>query len=152
MAKDVLLEALDKWCQRNEIEKEKRNAVQEALTKMRAEMDLALKEQEMKLRAEYSKREGILIGKLGERKCKKRSKMTGRKGPKTEFMKNQLCAFERFLSAHGYDGDESRLYALANQCWLANKKKWDKMKSAEGQKKGYSSAKIMADAYKKTKQ
>ena len=52
MAEDVLLEALDKWCQRNEIEKEKRIAVQEALIKMRAEMDLALQEQEKKLRAE----------------------------------------------------------------------------------------------------
>lgn len=52
MAKDVLLEALDKWCQRNEIEKEKRIAVQEALIKMRAEMDLALQEQEKKLSAE----------------------------------------------------------------------------------------------------
>ena len=73
----------------------------------------------------------------------------GGKGLKTEFMKRQLRAFERFLSAHGCDGDESRLYALANQCWLANKRKWDKAKSAEGQNKGYSCPKVLADAYKK---
>jgi hypothetical protein len=65
-------------------------------------------------------------------------------------MKQQLRAFERFLSAHGYDGDESRLYAFANQCWMANKRKWDKAKSAEGQNKGYSCPKVMADAHRKS--
>ena len=74
------------------------------------------------------------------------------RGPKTKVMEEQLRVFSHFVIKQNYDGDESKLYALANQCWLANKKKWDKMKSAEGQKKGYSSAKIMADAYKKTKQ
>ena len=120
------------------LEGEKAKAVKEAVQK-----------QEMELRAEYSKREGILIGKLGERKHKNRSKRFGRKGPKTEFMKKQLRVFERFLNKHGYDGDERRLYALANQCWFENEKKWEKAKSVEGQKKGYSSHKVMADAYKK---
>ena len=64
-------------------------------------------------------------------------------------MKLQLRAFERFLSAHGYDGNESRLYALAKQCWVANKRKWDRAKASDGQNKGYSSPKVMADAYKK---
>ena len=73
----------------------------------------------------------------------------GGKGLKTEFMKLQLRAFERFLSAHGYDGNESRLYALAKQCWVANKRKWDRAKASDGQNKGYSSPKVMADAYKK---
>ena len=116
----------------------------------KAEKDRALQEQEMKLRAEHNKREGILIDKLGERKCKKRSKMTGRKGPKTKFMEKQLRVFSRFVTEHKYKDDTRTLYALANQCWLANKEKWNNAKSAEGQKKGYSSAKIMADAYKKT--
>jgi len=73
----------------------------------------------------------------------------GGKGPKTEYMKQQQRTFGRFLAAQRYDGDESRLYALANQCWLANKRKWDKAKVSDGQKKGYSSVKVLADAYKK---
>ena len=73
----------------------------------------------------------------------------GGMGPKTEFMKGQLKSFGRFLKNVRYDGDKSKLYALANQCWFDNKQKWDKAKSAEGQKKGYSSSKVMADAYKK---
>ena len=81
---------------------------------------------------------------------KPRSKRgVGGKGPKTEYMKRQLRIFGHFLAAQKYDGDESRLYALANQCWLTNKRKWDKAKSAEGQNKGYSCPKVMADAHKK---
>lgn len=74
----------------------------------------------------------------------------GGKGLKTEFMKRQLSSFMRFLGKVRYDGDESRLYALANQCWNAKKAKWDKAKLAEGQNKGYSSSKVLADAYKKS--
>ena len=74
----------------------------------------------------------------------------GGKGLKTEFMKQQMRTFERFLSAHGYDGDDSRLYALANQCWMANRRKWDKAKVSDGQNKGYSRSKVMADAYRKS--
>lgn len=74
----------------------------------------------------------------------------GGKGPKTEFMKKQLSTFKRFLSTQLYDGVESRLYALANQCWNKNKTKWDKAKLAQGQSKGYSSSKVLADAYKKS--
>lgn len=74
----------------------------------------------------------------------------GGKGPKTEFMKRQLSAFKRFLSAAGYDGDESRLYSMATQCWLKNRAKWEKAKCATGQNKGYSCAKVLADAQKKS--
>ena len=74
----------------------------------------------------------------------------GGKGPKTEFMKKQLKSFGRFLVNMRYKGDESRLYALATQCWNTNKAKWDKAKIAEGQNKGYSSSKVLADAYKKS--
>ena len=76
----------------------------------------------------------------------------GGRGPKTEFMKRQLNGFGRFLEKVRYDGDESRLYAFANQCWIKNKAKWDKAKTAEGQNKGYSAPKVLADAYKKAKQ
>lgn len=65
-------------------------------------------------------------------------------------MKGQLAAFRRFLPTQGYDGNERRLYALAHQCWLKNKAKWDSAKLAEGQKKGYSSSKVLADAYRKS--
>ena len=74
----------------------------------------------------------------------------GGKGLKTEFMKRQLRAFAGYLSTHGYDGDESALYAHANRCWLANRRKWDAAKNAEGQNKGYSASKVLADAYKKS--
>ena len=74
----------------------------------------------------------------------------GGRGPKTEYMKRQLRIFGRFLAAQKYGGDESRLYALANQCWLANRRRWDKARLSAGQRKGYSSAKVLADAHKKT--
>ena len=54
------------------------------------------------------------------------------------------------LAAQKYGGDESRLYALANQCWLANRRRWDKARLSTGQNKGYSSAKVLADAHKKS--
>ena len=66
-------------------------------------------------------------------------------------MKGQLDSFRRFLEKVRYDGDESRLYALANRCWIESKAKWDKAKVAEGQSKGYSASKVLADAYKKSK-
>ena len=72
----------------------------------------------------------------------------GGRGPKTEFMKRQLTCFKRFLREVRYTGDESRLYAHANRCWIENKAKWDKAKTAEGQSKGYSCPKVLADAYK----
>ena len=87
---------------------------------------------------------------VGRRKPSGKRGVGGR-GPKTEFMKKQLCAFVRYLSGHGYDGDESALYAYANRCWLAHRRKWDAAKSAEGQNKGYSAPKVLADAYKKSK-
>ncbi len=87
------------------------------------------------------------------RRMAQRSKRgIGGRGPKTEFMKRQLNGFGRFLEKVRYDGDESRLYAFANQCWIKNKAKWDKAKTAEGQNKGYSAPKVLADAYKKAKQ
>ena len=73
----------------------------------------------------------------------------GGKGPKTEYMKRQLRIFGRFLAVQKYDGDESRLYALANQCWLTNRRRWDKARLSAGQRKGYSSAKVLADAHRK---
>ena len=87
------------------------------------------------------------------RRCRpRRSKRgIGGRGPKTEFMKGQLDSFRRFLEKVRYDGDESRLYALANRCWIESKAKWDKAKVAEGQSKGYSAPKVLADAYKKSK-
>ena len=90
----------------------------------------------------------------GLRRCRpQRSKRgVGGRGPKTEFMKGQLISFRRFLKEVRYAGDESRLYALANQCWKKNIAKWDKAKNAEGQNKGYSAPKVLADAYKKSKQ
>ena len=74
----------------------------------------------------------------------------GGRGPKTEYMKQQLRVLRRFLAAQKYGGDESRLYALANQCWLANRRRWDKARLSTGQNKGYSSAKVLADAHKKS--
>ena len=88
---------------------------------------------------------------LRRHKPQRSKRGVGGKGPKTEFMKRQLSSFMRFLGKVRYDGDESRLYALATQCWNTNKAKWDKARIAEGQNKGYSSSKVLADAYKKSK-
>ena len=72
----------------------------------------------------------------------------GGKGPKTEFMKHQFKAFERFLTASGYDGEMKKLNALAAQCWFKNKVKWDAAAKSTGQKKGYSSPKVLANAFR----
>lgn len=80
----------------------------------------------------------------------KKKRGIGGKGPKTEFMKLQFKAFERFLTASGYDGNLKKLNSLANQCWSKNKTKWDAAANATGQKKGYSSSKVLADAYRKS--
>lgn len=87
---------------------------------------------------------------MSNRKPNRPKRGIGGKGPKTEFMKRQLSTFKRFLSAANYDGDESRLYSLANQCWLKNTTKWEKAKCATGQNKGYSCPKVLADAHKKS--
>ena len=72
----------------------------------------------------------------------------GGKGPRTEFMKNQLRTFVRFLAASSYDGSLRKINSFAAQCWAKNKDKWSKAATASGQNKGYSSAKVLADAYK----
>lgn len=72
----------------------------------------------------------------------------GGKGPRTEFMKRQFRAFERFLTASNYDGEMKRLNSLAAQCWFKNKTKWDAAVKASGQSKGYSSAKVLANSYR----
>ena len=74
----------------------------------------------------------------------------GGKGPQTEFMKRQLKAFESFLAHSEYRGEMKKLNALATQCWAKNKVKWNNAAKASGQKKGYSCAKVLADAYRKS--
>ena len=73
----------------------------------------------------------------------------GGKGPKTEFMKGQIKAFERFLTTSGYDGEMKKLNSLAAQCWFKNKTKWDAAAKSSGQNKGYSSAIVLANAYRR---
>jgi hypothetical protein len=73
----------------------------------------------------------------------------GGKGPKTEFMKGQFKTFERFLTASRYDGEMKKLNSLAAQCWFKNKAKWDAAAKATGQNKGYSSAIVLANAYRR---
>lgn len=74
----------------------------------------------------------------------------GGKGPKTIFMERQLKVFKQFLTTLNYAGDVKKLNALATQCWYKNKPKWDAAANATGQKKGYSSSKVLADAYRKS--
>lgn len=74
----------------------------------------------------------------------------GGKGPKTEFMERQLKVFKQFLTTLNYAGDVKKLNALATQCWYKNKPKWDAAAKSTGQLKGYSSAKVLADAYRKS--
>ena len=74
----------------------------------------------------------------------------GGKGPKTEFMERQLKIFKQFLTTLNYAGDVKKLNALATQCWYKNKPKWDAAVKSTGQLKGYSSAKVLADAYRKS--
>ena len=47
------------------------------------------------------------------------------------------------------DGDVKKLNALATQCWYKNKPKWDAAAKSTGQLKGYSSAIILANAYRR---
>ena len=75
---------------------------------------------------------------------------TGLKGKKTPIMARQLKTFIAFLGSRNYDGNESRLLALATQCWNANRKTWDGYKAATGSRKGYSSPKVLANAYRKS--
>ena len=70
------------------------------------------------------------------------------KGRKTPFMQDQLKAFKKYLGKVGYDGDASKLYALAEQCWRISRAKWDVAKSAADTRRGYSCPKAMADAYR----
>ncbi len=84
------------------------------------------------------------------KKRKPRSKSSLR-GPKTKVMERQLNVFSAFLASRRYDGNESRLPALAIQCWNENRKRWDKYKSAKGSQKGYSCPKVLADAYRNMK-
>lgn len=74
----------------------------------------------------------------------------GGKGPRTEFMISQLRAFVRFLTASNYDGNLKKINSLAAQCWAKNNAKWNKAAKATGQQKGYSSARVLADAYRKS--
>ena len=84
------------------------------------------------------------------RKSPRRRLTTGGKGPRTEFMKAQLKTFIRFLRTSSYDGNLKKVNSLAAQCWAQNKERWDKAAKASGQNKGSSSAKVLADAYKKS--
>ncbi len=74
----------------------------------------------------------------------------GGKGPKTIFMERQLKVFKQFLTTLNYAGDVKKLNALATQCWYKNKPKWDAAAKSTGQLKGYSSTKVLADAYRKS--
>ena len=71
-------------------------------------------------------------------------------GRKTPAMHEQLRAFHRYLSKHGYKGDESRLYAWAGKCWKCakNRDMWNLAKLAGGTERGYSCPKALADAYR----
>ena len=73
----------------------------------------------------------------------------GGKGPKTIFMERQLKIFKHFLTTLNYAGDVKKLNALATQCWYKNKAKWDAAAKATGQLKGYSSAIILANAFRR---
>lgn len=173
MAKDVLLEALDKWCQRNEIEKEKRNAVQEALTKMRAEMDLALKEQEMKLSAEKDEavqkavQEKVLelaakgaaldvakkpdASKPTKKKTKRGRQGSGLKGKKTKRMDEQLSEFKTWI-LDNHPVNESKygcsVGERANLFWTEHKKTFNKDKKRQSENRGYACPKTLAAAYR----
>lgn len=74
---------------------------------------------------------------------------SGLKGRKTVMMARQLKAFRDFLSARRYAGNERQLTALATQCWNENSSKWEKRRNAKGDEKGYSSPKVLADAYRR---
>lgn len=74
----------------------------------------------------------------------------GGKGPRTEFMKKQLKAFEKFLKAMRYDGDLKKLNSLAARCWFENKTKWASAANSVGQQKGYSGPIVLANAFRKT--
>jgi hypothetical protein len=41
-----------------------------------------------------------------------------------------------------------KLNSLAAQCWFKNKTKWDAAAKAVGQNKGYSSPKVLANAFR----
>ena len=72
-------------------------------------------------------------------------------GPRKRYMLKQLKAFKAYLAIKKFDGNMRNIYRLANACWNANKKAWEKAKNATGQSKGYQSSKKLAEAYKNEK-
>ena len=77
-------------------------------------------------------------------------KGTGLMGRKTKHMAKQLRQFKAYLDKRGFDGDESKLYGLAANFWILNAKAFNKAKDAQGEKRGYSSSKVLADACKRS--
>lgn len=71
----------------------------------------------------------------------------GGRGPKTEFMKQQVSALTHHLKKRSFKPTEGNIYAQALQCWLLNREEWDAARHARGQNKGYSSSKTLAAAW-----
>lgn len=95
--------------------------------------------------------------KLDDLKRRKRTQAkkpsTGKKrwkGRKTSFMAKQLRTFKAYLKEIRFKGEEGKLYGLATSCWSRNQKPWNKAMKSDGDKRGYSCPKALADAYKNT--
>ena len=71
----------------------------------------------------------------------------GGRGPKTEFMKQQLSTLTNHLKNHSFEPTVGNIYPLSLQCWLLNREEWDAARHARGQNKGYSSSKTLARAW-----
>lgn len=77
---------------------------------------------------------------------RKRRKLDhGGKGTQTKTKQDQLSAFQAWMLENNYSPDAK--YVCARNYWFIHKAAMEKAKNAEGQKKGYSSYKTLANAY-----
>ena len=75
----------------------------------------------------------------------------GGRGPKTEFMKQQLSELANHLKNHSFEPTVGNIHSETLRCWLQNREQWDAARLARGQNKGYSSPKTLAAAWLKKK-
>lgn len=87
----------------------------------------------------------IIACKAPKRKKKYGHEGNGHKGPKTSYMEKQRKTFQAWLDHHpeSIRGKKTKISA-ARRCWMEHQQAWDKARTAEGDKRGYSSPKALS--------
>ena len=77
-------------------------------------------------------------------------KGNGNKGPKTQFMANQLEMFANYVKNHPIvKGNNSRtIYSVAKHFWGKHREEFDRAAKLKDSTHGYASPKVLADAHK----